>query len=184
MLAAALTHGHSLGFIPAAALVHIVAKCMLSEDSLEDIVKDAIDTMCELFEKDIYIDEFCKIMQLAIELSYQKLSDLEAIRKIGEGWVGEEALAIAVYCALKYQNDFRKAIIASVNHDGDSDSTGAVTGNILGAYLGVSQIPNEWIEPLELKEVMEELIMDMYEDCQMSKESDSYNEIWYKKYVM
>jgi len=55
---------------------------------------------------------------------------------------GEEA----VYCALKYRDDFRKAIIASVNHSGDSDSTGAITGNIVGAYLGLGNIPEEWVE--------------------------------------
>lgn len=63
------------------------------------------------------------------------------IAQLGVGWVGEEALAISVYCALKYQDDFKEAVIAAVNRNGDSDSTGAITGNILGAYLGLSRIP-------------------------------------------
>ena len=54
--------------------------------------------------------------------------------------MAEETLAIAIYCSLKYQNDFSKGIIAAVNHSGDSDSTGAVTGNILGALLGFDAI--------------------------------------------
>ena len=33
---------------------------------------------------------------------------LENIRELGEGWVAEETLAIAIYCSLKYQNDFSK----------------------------------------------------------------------------
>lgn len=77
----------------------------------------------------------------AIDLANEDVDDLEAIRELGQGWVAEETLAIAIYCALKYSNDFDKALIASVNHSGDSDSTGAVTGNILGAYLGLSGIP-------------------------------------------
>ena len=65
--------------------------------------------------------------------------------------MAEETLAIAVYCALKYENDFDRALIAAVNHGGDSDSTGAVTGNILGARLGARAIPEKYLDRLELK---------------------------------
>jgi len=41
------------------------------------------------------------------------------------------------------RGDHKNAIVASVNHSGDSDSTGAITGNIVGAYLGMSKIPEE-----------------------------------------
>ena len=49
------------------------------------------------------------------------------------------------------------AIICAINHDGDSDSTGAVAGNILGAYLGYSKIPDYYIEHLELKDIILEM---------------------------
>ncbi len=86
---------------------------------------------------------------------------MDKIRQLGEGWVGDEALAIAVYCALSYPDDFAKALILSVNHDGDSDSTGAITGNIMGAYLGISSIPKEWIENIELKAEIIQLSDDL-----------------------
>lgn len=73
---------------------------------------------------------------------------------LGQGWVAEETLAIAVYYALKYSNDFEKGVLTAVNHSGDSDSTGSVTGQILGAYLGFEEIPQKYIEPLELKEII------------------------------
>jgi len=101
------------------------------------------------------------------------MTDCEAIKKLGEGWVGEEALAIAVYCALKYRDDFRKAIIASVNHSGDSDSTGSITGNILGAYLGMNSIPKKWIEKLELREVIIQIADDLLVGYQ---ENDQWNQ--------
>ena len=75
--------------------------------------------------------------------------------------MAEETLAIAVYCALKYENDFDRALIAAVNHDGDSDSTGAVTGNLLGARLGLAGIPPKYLERLELKSVILELADDL-----------------------
>ncbi len=180
---AAITHSHPLGYIPAATLTHIIARCVTSEDELNVIVREAIEVTKELFQNDRHIDEFCVIMDKAIRLADADMNDLDAIRELGQGWVAEETLAIAIYCSLKYKNDFIKGVIASVNHDGDSDSTGAVTGNILGVYLGIENIPKEYIEPLELRNVIEELSVDMYEDCKMT-EYDSYrDEKWWKKYV-
>lgn len=181
--AAAITHGHPLGFIPAAALTHIIARCVTSEDSLELIVKEAIETVSDLFRQERHIEEFTAIMDNAIWLANEDMEDLTAIRELGEGWVAEETLAIAVYCALKYQKDFERGIMAAVNHDGDSDSTGAVTGNILGAYLSLDKIPDKFIQPLELKDVIEELAVDMYEDCKMSEYSSYRDEKWHQKYV-
>ena len=66
-------------------------------------------------------------------------------------------MAIAIYCSLKYQNDFSKAIIVSVNHKGDSDSTGAVTGNILGAMVGYDAIEEKWKTNLELHDLTIEM---------------------------
>ncbi|MBW8382791.1 MAG: ADP-ribosylglycohydrolase family protein, partial [Youngiibacter sp.] len=52
---------------------------------------------------------------------------------------------------------------ASVNHDGDSDSTGSITGNLLGARYGVEAIPTGWIEPLEIKDVISRAADDLYD---------------------
>lgn len=179
---AALTHGHPLGYIPAATLTHIVAKCIETSWSLDEIVKDAIKTTVELFANKKYIDEFENIMNKAVKLAHENVDDLDAIRELGQGWVAEETLAISVYCALKYPDDFTKAVTVSVNHDGDSDSTGAVTGNIIGAYLGYCNIPVKYIEPLELKEVIDEIAVDLYEDCKMSEYGSYHDEGWFAKY--
>ena len=46
------------------------------------------------------------------------------------------------------------ALVSAVNHSGDSDSTGAIAGNILGARLGLKALPREWIDRLELTDVI------------------------------
>ena len=84
-----------------------------------------------------------------------------AIARLGEGWVAEEALAIALYCAL-VAGSFSEGVLMAVNHDGDSDSTGSITGNLLGTLLGVQAIPQQWLEPLELRDVIAELAGDLY----------------------
>jgi ADP-ribosylglycohydrolase len=73
----------------------------------------------------------------------------EAIAELGGGWVGEEALSIALYCCL-LGHDFEETVLRAVNHSGDSDSTGAIAGNIMGALLGLDAIPLRWREGVEL----------------------------------
>lgn len=165
--AAAITHGHDLGFIPAAAVVHIVRAVIESDMSLKSAMNDAIAAMEKLFPKAKHIDDFTAIMQKAIQLSESEIDALSAIHQLGEGWVAEETLAIAVYCALKYSGDFDKALKASVNHNGDSDSTGAVCGNILGAYLGYSAIPQKYKEHLELHDTIVFMADALYNDSNL-----------------
>lgn len=153
---AALTHGHPSGYLSAGALAYIIADIIDGAD-LEKAVENSLVEL-STYENN---EECYEALQEAVALSKIDIEPLHAITKLGEGWVGEEALAISVYCALKYKSDFRKALITSVNHNGDSDSTGAITGNILGAYLGVKGIPKEWIEKVELKNEIYEIADDL-----------------------
>lgn len=182
---AALTHGHSLGYIPAAGLVHIIHLVAHNEDvTILKAIKDMKRAVAHQFANDKHLNEFLELIDKAIALSKDEyIDDLEAIRELGQGWVAEETLAIAIYCSLKYSNDFDKAMIASVNHSGDSDSTGAVTGNIVGAYLGLKGIPQKYLENLELKDVILDIADDLYHDCKISEYGSYYDEVWKRKYI-
>ena len=122
-------------------------------------------------------------MDLAVELSENTAPDLENIHRLGEGWVAEETLGIALYCALKYADDFSAGVIAAVNHKGDSDSTGAVTGNILGALLGLDAIDQKWKKDLELYDVIVEMADDLCFGCRMSEHSAYKDPDWERKYI-
>ena len=182
--AAAVTHGHELGYLPAAALAHIVYSLAAAETpDLLAAVRSSLETVRELFPQAQHMNEFTDIMEKAILLAGQDTEERAAVRQLGEGWVAEETLAIAVYCALKHPHDFEKAIVAAVNHDGDSDSTGAVTGNILGTALGADAIPAFYLKDLELRDVMEELAEDLFNDCQMEEYGDYNDPVWKRKYI-
>ena len=182
--AAAVTHGHELGYIPSAALVHIV--CQLASAEKPDVfaaVLSSMEAMPKLFPEAGFMRYYLDLMDKAIDLSQKDVDDRNAIRQLGECWVAEETLAIAVYCAIKHADSFEDAIVASVNHDGDSDSTGAVTGNILGTALGYTSIPDHYLEKLELRDIIEEISEDLYNDCQMSEYSDYRDPVWESKYI-
>lgn len=153
--AVALTHGHPSGILPAGVLAEVVLR-LLHGESLPRALELAKE---ELQNHDDHL-ETLQFLATAIELADSDLSPEQAISFLGEGWVAEEALAIAVYCALVAQ-DFRHGVMLAVNHDGDSDSTGAIAGNLLGVMHGVNAIPASWLEPLELREVITEMAQDL-----------------------
>lgn len=68
-------------------------------------------------------------------------------------------------------------------HKGDSDSTGAVTGNILGAQLGYNVIDEKWKKNLELHDVILEMADDLCHGCQMDEYSYYEDPDWTRKYI-
>ena len=175
--AAAITHGHPLGYMSAAALVDIVYR-ILDGETIEDAVYISANYMEQLYADDPWMPDLVKGMRLAQELAEDTMrTDIQCLNLLGEGWVGEEALFVAIYCALKYADDFDKAMTTAVNHSGDSDSTGAVAGNILGACIGYEAIPEKWKKDLELRSV----ILEMADDLCASEEERG--DAWRRKYA-
>ena len=72
-----------------------------------------------------------------------------AIHSIGGGWVGEEALAIALYAVLA-GGSYGEAIRIASNHDGDSDSTASIAGQLWGTWKRLEGIPHDWISRLDV----------------------------------
>ena len=151
---------------------------------LKDIIREARDTVAGLFAGDKHLPELTGIIDRAVFLAESGADDdLDNIRHLGEGWVAEETLGIALYCALRHQDDFSAGIIAAVNHSGDSDSTGAVTGNILGALLGYEKIEEKWKKDLELADVILETADDLCYGCPMSEYGRYEDPVWMAKYI-
>lgn len=182
--AAALTHGHELGWLSSAVLVHIIYQLAYHPSiRIERATVDALNTVERIFPNAKHMGYLWELVEKALRLAQEDRDDLTAIETLGGGWVGEETLAIALYCACKYPDDFDKALIASVNHGGDSDSTGAVTGNILGTRLGLKGIPAKYREQLELADVILEVADDLHHNCCLTKYGTCADPVWEKKYV-
>jgi len=145
---AAITHGHPTGFM-AAGFQALAIREAAAGTPLRAACQEALE---ELSRHPGY-QECAAAVERAMSLSVEKRGEAsaEAVQSLGEGWVAEEALAIAVFCALAAP-DFASALRLAVNHGGDSDSTGAIAGNLLGAAQGAGAIPARWLAVLELRE--------------------------------
>lgn len=157
--AADITHKHPLSTYSSMALGLIVADCIahdnIDQEKFRFIVINRVFKLLGLYFKEgKYLPELQALIQKTLELAVSDKTDTDAIRELGEGWVAEETLAIAIFSVMRYINDFEKCICCAVNHDGDSDSTGAVAGNIIGAILGNNAIPQKYLTNLELHDVL------------------------------
>ena len=128
--AAALTHGHPSGFLAAGALAELIGQ-LEAGSSLTDAVTHARARTATEPDSDEVVDAIDE----AVALAARGPATIGTVEALGEGWVAEEALGMSIYCAL-VATDFADGVVLAVNHGGDSDSTGAITGNILGTLLG------------------------------------------------
>lgn len=149
----ALTHGHPTGYLSGAAAAMLFSLVFRGVE-----LRRGVQEVLSRLESEPGHHETSGALRAALNCVEDACLDVaEALPYLGEGWVAEEALAISVYCALKFKGDFRGGVLAAVNITGDSDSTGAITGGLLGASLGVEAIPEEWLDDLYERDVVEDV---------------------------
>lgn len=157
---AELTHLHPLSTYSSAALAIIVQRCISADEvdaeNFKAIVSETIALIKSIYGESAQdMADFEKIVREALLLEESLQQDWDIIENgLGGGWVAEETLAIAIFSVLRHIDDFNACMICAVNHGGDSDSTGAVAGNIIGAILGYKAIPQNFTQTLQLKELL------------------------------
>jgi len=149
--AAALTHGHPSGYLAGGALALMVSQ-IVKGIRLTAAVTATSGRLRQCTGSD----------EVVRALEGPATAGAAAIARLGQGWVAEEALGIAVYTALA-GDGFRSAVLLAVNHDGDSDSTGAICGNLLGAALGEQAIDADLLHDLEGADVIRQIADDLYD---------------------
>ena len=152
---AAITHGHPSGYLAAGFLGDLIARLRRKEP-----LRGAIEATRQLLTSWDGHGEVLHAVDAAVDLAGRGRPSPEQLETLGGGWVAEEALAISLCCAL-VADDVVDGLLLAVNHSGDSDSTGAITGNILGIIGGEAALPTDLLVRLELREVITELADDL-----------------------
>lgn len=141
---AKITHHHPTASAAAGSMAVIISR-IVAGNTLAGAVNDAVQG------KYTRNAEVRNALKAAYGYAKSDMPHDVAIKRLGGGWVAEEALAIAVYCAMVTDNA-EDALLLAVNHDGDSDSTGAICGNIVGALYGLSGLRKDWVSGVELSD--------------------------------
>jgi ADP-ribosylglycohydrolase len=147
---ALLTHSHVDGAAPAGALslllVYLLTKHFKSELT-------AVNTVVNLTES-VRADNTARLLALAYDKRNEELSPERINELFGEGWTGDEALAIGVYAAFRTSNVW-DAIILAANHSGDSDSTASIAGQIAAARFGMNDFDRMQFKKIDLAHIVE-----------------------------
>jgi ADP-ribosylglycohydrolase len=138
---AVITHRHPAGVASAVAAAYAV-KLALDELPIQSLIAE-VSTFTAGMSDDLDA-AFSRVGHAAAWSNEE-----DALKHIGEGWVGEEAVALALYCVLRYPNDFAACIRRASTTNGDSDSIACIAGSIIGARLGIEAIPAHWIAQIE-----------------------------------
>jgi ADP-ribosylglycohydrolase len=172
---ASITHGHPSGCLSAGAFA-VMVSLLLVGSSLADAIQAAKE---ELRQHSSHKETLAAI-EKAECFAKSRPRERAALRELGKGFVAEEALTMGIYCALGAR-DFEGGIVLAVNHSGDSDSTGSITGNLLGAAAGLEAIPDRWLAQLELRSAIETLADDLaaFPEWQLRGQADAEERAFY-----
>jgi ADP-ribosylglycohydrolase len=176
----AITHGHPTGYLSAGFFASVVSD-LANEVGLERSIDNAIQILKSWEQHDETLNAVEKALDLFAKTGPQKQQVTpETIERLGSGWTAEEALSISIFVSLLYKDDYTNGVLASVNHSGDSDSTGSVTGNLLGLINGLSSIPQKWAERLKYAYIAIEVAEDLH--IKVKGDYDEPDAEWWEKY--
>lgn len=150
-----ITHGHP------AAVAGSIAAAYLVKLALDGVAPEEYMRRVLIFCDGISEDFDRAITRVSHVLGWG--SETHSMRHLGEGWIAEEAVALALYCVLRYPDDYVATVRRGATSEGDSDSIACIAGGILGARLGIEAIPQDWRERCENKTYLSDLAKRMAE---------------------
>lgn len=178
---AMLTHGHPSAIEASTIFANLIFNLVQYKPTERKDLVDMI-SLVELFGH--YEKEEHAMLRNAVTMALDpKITDHDAANAIGAINTAIEVLSYAVFCAIRYQNDFEKAIYAATKHQGYRGTTATICGNILGAWYGADKIKQIFdVSYLELSDVIDVLANDLYECIEEGVPELGKNGEWDQKY--
>jgi ADP-ribosyl-[dinitrogen reductase] hydrolase len=166
---AGITHGHPTAQDAAGALAHLVANLVAgrSLDQALDALTAVLDPASEVRQAIELARDLARRPTVAgMPLPWRaKLIDSlcvdPSLAERSRGWVAEEALAVAVFASLTGRDPMDAMRIAA-NHAGDSDSTAAICGNLVGARRGLESLDLRQLRALDVLPAIEWLLTMLF----------------------
>jgi len=147
-----ITHTHKLGMEGAALQAGAVALAVNLEAEQEINRHDFLEKLSDYVEDEVYRGKLSKIEEIL-----EKPDKARVVAELGNGIEAFTSVPAAIYSFLSWSNSFSDAVLNAISLGGDTDTIGAMTGAIAGAYLGAGSIPSRWLDRLENRQYLEEL---------------------------
>ncbi|MEV6577367.1 ADP-ribosylglycohydrolase family protein [Streptomyces sp. NPDC051582] len=155
---AAQSHGHPAAYLTAGAFA-VIVHGLTRGDSLDAAVQRSLGLLGARPGHQAVTDALQQALA-AVPRGTPSAGTVSALGNSGDGpGAAEDALAVAVYCALVAE-DVPHGLRLAVNHGGDSRAAGALCGALLGALHGETALPGAWLAGLEGRATLLELADD------------------------
>ncbi|HVM60960.1 MAG TPA: ADP-ribosylglycohydrolase family protein [Verrucomicrobiae bacterium] len=146
-LSASITHTHPLGKEGASLQAFAVA-CAFRHDGTHGFSPAEFLNGLRAFAR-TDPDAFPRRLTTVDELLHAQPTVAEVADALGNDITAQGSVATALYAFLSHSHSFKEAVAYAVSLGGDTDTIGAMTGAIAGAFHGVEAIPSDWLEALE-----------------------------------
>lgn len=158
---AAITHGHPSGYLSAGAYSAVAYQLIHNKDLS---IVEAMENIKPILSSYSGSIEMINVLNYTIEKikKDELLEHQELNKELGEGWVGEEAFALAMYFASKYEK-FEDVIYYGSNHDGDSDSTAMLAAGIWHLKNRRSEEFLKYASKIDLEKCIRETVENIIE---------------------
>jgi len=147
-----ITHAHQLGKEGAALQAYAVALATNLEPSSAFDRSDFLARLVDYVPAGVYREKLNKIEALLRQPDRGRV-----ILELGNGIEVFNSVPTAIYSFLSQPHSFARAVLSAISLGGDTDTIGAMTGAISGAYLGFDSIPGKWRDKLENRLYIAEL---------------------------
>jgi len=134
-----LTHRHPTALAAAGATALLVAWAVRGDDPTAYPAR-----LARVMAETPGCQEVAQLVARVPELLPVDPEEALSRKHLGEAWVGDEAVASALYCVCRSPHDYRTTVLTAINTAGDSDTIGCIAGAISGALNGVDAIPRTW----------------------------------------
>ena len=150
----ALTHAHVRSQM-ACGIYYFLVKAILEEEgSLENRLQKGMDRAYQYYRHDLSNHRELENYKRLADLSEFKETPKEGIKS--SGYV-VDTLEAAVWCLL-HSHSYKETVLMAVNLGEDTDTIGAVAGGLAGRYYKEEGIPQEWIQVIQRREWIEEVL--------------------------
>ncbi len=151
-----ITHCHELGKEGAALQALAVAFAVRLPPCKVFSSSDFLSFLERWSDSNIYSEKLNHIKVLLPQ------SDKEAvIDRLGNSIEAVNSIPAAIYAFLAHPFSYHDAVLYAVSLGGDTDTIGAMTGALSGAYLGIEAIPWQWRMKLENGAYIGELALNL-----------------------
>jgi len=148
-----LTHAHELGREGAVLQARAVSLALCAPPPSSFDPFDFLEELESFTSHPVYLEKLGKVRKMLEEGGRRE----RVVRELGNGVEAHRSVPTAICCFLLHFGSFGEALRYAVGLGGDTDTIGAMTGALSGAYHGEGGIPREWRERVERREELEQL---------------------------